>query len=39
MVGQLINKPKDITYTQMSIWLDANFYKEDCDYEKAYIYL
>lgn len=39
MVGQLINKPKDVTYTQMSIWLDANFYNEDCDFEKAYIYL
>lgn len=38
-VQQLIQKPKDVTYTQMSIWLDAHFYDEDCDLEKAYIYL
>lgn len=36
---QLIKKPKDVTYTQMSIWLDANFYKEDCDLNTAYVYL
>lgn len=36
---KLFKKPKDMTYTDMSIWLDNNFYKEDCDYNTAYSYL
>lgn len=35
----LFTKPKNVSYTQMSIWLDENFYKEDCDDTKAYTYL
>ena len=33
------NKPKDVTYTQMAIWIDDNAYLEDCDQEKLYTYL
>ena len=32
-------KPKDITYTDMCIWIDNNAYKEDCDREKMFEYL
>ena len=39
MTQRLFVKPKDVSYTQMSIWLDENFYKEDCDDNKAYTYL
>lgn len=33
------NKPKDVTYTDMAIWIDANAYTPNCDYEKLYIYV
>ena len=35
----LYNKPKDVTYTQMAIWVDENSPNEDCDKEKLFEYL
>ena len=35
----MFKKPKGITYTQMAMWIDENFYKEDCDINKAYEYM
>lgn len=32
-------KPKDVTYTQMAIWIDNNVYSGSFDVEKCYIYL
>lgn len=36
---QLFKKPKDVRYVDMAIWIDNNFYNEDCDYDKAYTYM
>ena len=33
------NKPHDLKYTDMAIWIDENAYKEDCDEPKMYEYL
>lgn len=33
------NKPHNITYTDMCIWIDNNMYKDDCDDAKLYEYL
>lgn len=33
------NKPHNITYTQMAVWVDENCYNEDCDDLKLYEYL
>lgn len=35
----LYYKPKDVTYTDMCIWVDDNAYKEDCDREKLFKYI
>ena len=35
----LYRKPKDITYTDMAIWIDNNAYKDDCDDEQLFEYL
>lgn len=35
----MFKKPKGVTYTQMAIWIDENFYKEDCDIDKAFEYM
>ena len=32
-------KPKDVTYTEMAIWIDENAYKDDCDDEQVYRYI
>ena len=32
-------KPSNITYTQMCIWIDENAYKEDCDEYTLFTYL
>ena len=32
-------KPKDVTYTEMCIWIDHNAYEENCDDELLYQYL
>ncbi len=32
-------KPKGMTYTQLCIWIDNNFYKPDCDKELAFKYM
>ena len=39
MAQGLFKKPENVTYTQMCIWIDNNFGKEDCDYNKAYEYM
>lgn len=36
---KLFVKPTNIRYVDMCIWIDENFYKEDCDYNKAYTYM
>ena len=36
---KLFTKPTDVRYVDMCIWIDENFYKEDCDYNKAYTYM
>ena len=33
------NKPHDLKYTDMAIWIDENAYKEDCDEPKMYFNL
>ena len=33
------NKPHNVTYTQMAIWIDENHVKDDCDDTKLYEYL
>ena len=33
------NKPDDITYTQMAIWIDEHVYSDNCDDEVLYRYL
>lgn len=35
----LFTKPKNLKYTDLCIWIDANAYKSDCDDEKLYEYL
>lgn len=39
MAQKLFVKPSDMRYTDMCIWVDENFYREDCDYGRAYTYL
>ena len=36
---QLFKKPSDVRYVDMCMWIDDNFYKEDCDFNKAYVYM
>lgn len=36
---KLFIKPTNVRYVDMCIWIDENFYKEDCDYNKAYTYM
>lgn len=33
------NKPSNVTYTDMCIWIDTNMYEENCDDTKLYEYL
>ena len=33
------NKPRDLTYTDMCIWIDTNMYDENCNDSKLYEYL
>ena len=35
----IFEKPKDLKYTDMSIWIDANAYLPNCDDNKLYEYL
>lgn len=35
----LFDRPKGLKFTDMAIWIDNNFYKPDCDYNKAYKYM
>lgn len=35
----LYYKPKDVSYTDMCIWIDNNAYAEDCDKEKLFKYI
>lgn len=35
----LYEKPKGMTYTDLCIWIDKNFYEPDCDYNTAYKYM
>lgn len=38
-MNYVFNKPKGMKFTQLAMWIDENFYKPDCDYEKAYEYM
>ena len=39
MQQKLFKKPSDMTYTKMAMWIDENFYKDDCDHSRAYSYM
>ena len=36
---RLFIKPQGLKYTTMAMWIDENFYQEDCDYDTAYTYM
>lgn len=36
---KLFNKPDDVRYVDMCIYIDNNFYTDHCDYNKAYTYM
>lgn len=36
---KLFEKPSDVRYVDMAIWIDENFYSDNCDYNKAYTYM
>ena len=38
-MAALYTKPKDMKYVDLAIWIDNNFYKEDCDKNKAFEYM
>lgn len=38
-MGALFTKPKNVRWVDMAIWIDENFYKENCDYDTAYAYM
>ena len=39
MGQKLFKKSKNVSWTDMAIWIDENFYNEDCDLNKAYEYM
>ena len=39
MSNPLFKKPKNMRWVDLAIWIDENFYKEDCDYNTAYSYI
>ena len=38
-MNYVFKKPKGLKFTDLAIWIDNNFYKPNCDYEKAYEYM
>lgn len=36
---KLFEKPSNVRYVDMAIWIDENFYEDNCDYNKAYTYM
>ena len=38
-MNQLFKKPKDMRWVDLAMWIDDNFYKQDCDYNTAYEYM
>ena len=38
-MAALYTKPKGMRYVDLAIWIDDNFYKEDCDRNKAFEYM
>jgi len=38
-MGALYTKPKGMRYVDLCMWIDDNFYKEDCDRNKAFEYM
>lgn len=38
-MSALFKKPKDMRWVDLAIWVDENFYKEDCDMNTAYTYI
>lgn len=39
MAQKIFKKPSDMRYVDLCIWIDENFYKDDCDYNTAYTYM
>ena len=38
-MSALFKKPSNMRWVDLAIWIDENFYKEDCDYNTAYAYM
>ena len=38
-MNSLFKKPSNMRWVDLAIWVDENFYKEDCDYNTAYSYM
>lgn len=38
-MSALFKKPSNMRWVDLAIWIDENFYKENCDYNTAYAYM
>ena len=38
-MSALFKKPSNMRWVDLAIWIDENFYKDDCDYNTAYAYM
>ena len=38
-MGLLFKKPEGMRWVDLAIWIDNNIYKDDCDYDTAYMYM